>query len=388
MDSVLDELDALAEECSADSQAAQIGRASCSCRICSEHLTLQIGRRNMEVNDCCTLLLRKDEDTVCKECFADYFLTTSLHSKFSTYGAARGGPCLTAEPEEVRLQVMVRFRPGHTMCVLVRAGDTADQLTQSFAHAYGLPTRSTAMRHLLLSTFCQRRANAGIDASGGKTTGFSESGVFLFDRGAALRGGMQSPARVARPTTLESLLRTRSKLTECIGILRGLQDRLVGRDLLQVGDPVGPRLQVSVRGSALAEARTGDSDEHAETRVAQIGTAAADEGCPSDGCQCFAYMETVMRVLVQSKEAQGTDAAHIELVSKQLEVFGHLKAVVAARLRPDPELTEAETAEAGKEQNARLKFDARVDDDEVLLRLFEKFDTDKNGLIELQELQR
>ena len=126
----------------------------------------------------------------------------------------------------------------------------------------------------------------------------------------------------------------------------------------------------------------------------QTGPDNADPDRRGDAEGRRAYLRDLMGVLERSKEGAGADAASLEAVSKQLEVLRSLEAVLAARLRPDPRI--GAPAEAGPGDQAgvavrrddRLRFDARVDDDEVLLRLFEELDEERSGCIRLEGLLR
>jgi len=109
------------------------------------------------------------------------------------------------------------------------------------------------------------------------------------------------------------------------------------------------------------------------------------------------YLQNLIDILKRSKEGATADAAFLEVLSKQLEVLHSLEAVLAARLRSDPKIeVSPSTAEADPDDKAgvtvrrevRLRFDSRVDDDEVLLLLFEVLDDEKSGSIKLEKLLR
>ena len=88
----------------------------------------------------------------------------------------------------------------------------------------------------------------------------------------------------------------------------------------------------------------------------------------------------------------------MEAMRAQLESFDALKNVVASRRKPDPQLGKqpvksAVTGQTGRrdeEEDKRkpLKFDGLIDDDEVLVRLFEELDEKKSGTIKMTALLR
>ena len=100
------------------------------------------------------------------------------------------------------------------------------------------------------------------------------------------------------------------------------------------------------------------------------------------------HLEAVMGVL-RRRDAGGTEG---EAAKKQLEALHSIARVLASRLMTDsalegrsgPGLDDEDGAEgAGR---TRVKFDGELDDDEVLLLLFQQLDTDKSGTIEVSEL--
>ena len=107
-----------------------------------------------------------------------------------------------------------------------------------------------------------------------------------------------------------------------------------------------------------------------------------------------------MKKLLQNAKENNVDkgADDLEAMRAQLESFDALKNVVASRRKPDPQLGKqpvksAVTGQTGRrdeEEDKRkpLKFDGLVDDDEVLIRLFEELDENKSGTIEMTELLR
>ena len=100
------------------------------------------------------------------------------------------------------------------------------------------------------------------------------------------------------------------------------------------------------------------------------------------------HLEAVMGVL-RRRDAGGTEG---EEAKKQLKALHSIARVLASRLMTDsalegrsgPGLDDEDGAEgAGR---TRVKFDGELDDDEVLLLLFQQLDTDKSGTIEVSEL--
>ena len=107
-----------------------------------------------------------------------------------------------------------------------------------------------------------------------------------------------------------------------------------------------------------------------------------------------------MKKLLQNAKENNVDkgADDLEAMRAQLESFDTLKNVVASRRKPDPQLGKqpvksAVTGQTGrrdeeKDKRKPLKFDGLIDDDEVLVRLFEELDENKSGTIEMTELLR
>ena len=96
------------------------------------------------------------------------------------------------------------------------------------------------------------------------------------------------------------------------------------------------------------------------------------------------YLGLIAEVLKERKTRANATAKELEAVSKQLETLERLREVSAMRLSEDSSLRC--TAPVGGESKQRIKFDERVDDDEVLLRLFQEIDVGGNGKIERSEL--
>ncbi len=91
-----------------------------------------------------------------------------------------------------------------------------------------------------------------------------------------------------------------------------------------------------------------------------------------------AYLQTL--VWRMAKTADGADRAKEEAVESQRARFKELEAILGARLAPYTVLG-LQTGEGEV-----LRFDAGLDDDEVLLRFFKEVDTDNSGSISKEEL--
>lgn len=201
---------------------------------------------------------------------------------------------------------------------------------------------------------------------------------------AAGSGGTETAATAVTEAALHSW-RCGPRATPAYGRPGGTLDKQLAELLGQLSRFAADIDQVTGQNSE-AHA-TGGGAARANVPVAVGKVAAAAEGDSN-----WAYLQHMIDTLAKSKEHENADSAYLEAVSRQLEVFDRLRAVVAARLQPDPSLAGLPAAgEAGKRREEgvqRLKFDARVDDDEVLLRLFEELDADGNGTIEMEELLR
>ena len=96
-------------------------------------------------------------------------------------------------------------------------------------------------------------------------------------------------------------------------------------------------------------------------------------------------LKAVMKVLGARRDAGGPEG---EAAKKQLEALHSVASVMASRLVEDSEglPTSGLDEEDGAEGQRRLRFDGALDDDEVLLLLFQELDKNKNGTIEVSEL--
>ena len=91
-------------------------------------------------------------------------------------------------------------------------------------------------------------------------------------------------------------------------------------------------------------------------------------------------------VLLLEDERSTANASRAEELSKQVDVLQSLKTVMEARQLADASLvTGGLSAEAGTGPMG-VRFDADIDADEVLLRLFHDVDIDRNGKISMEEL--
>ena len=115
--------------------------------------------------------------------------------------------------------------------------------------------------------------------------------------------------------------------------------------------------------------------------------------------ESFEYLEKLKKLLQNAKENNVDKGADdLEAMRAQLESFDALKNVVASRRKPDPQLGKqpvksAVTGQTGrrdeeKDKRKPLKFDGLIDDDEVLVRLFEELDEKKSGTIKMTALLR
>ena len=99
-----------------------------------------------------------------------------------------------------------------------------------------------------------------------------------------------------------------------------------------------------------------------------VGTSARDE-----------HFEAVMKVLGQRRDAGGSEG---DAAKKQIEALDSVATVIAYRLECPLGLDEEDRTEG----QSLLRFDGALDDDEVLLLLFQELDKDRNGTIEVSEL--
>jgi hypothetical protein len=112
-------------------------------------------------------------------------------------------------------------------------------------------------------------------------------------------------------------------------------------------------------------------------QLAQVSRLASASS-PSTSELTDEYLQRVLELLKQRRESEYADSKDLETAKKQEETFKKMGVVWTARLKPDDALrTRGEKT---------VHFDARVDDDEVLLRLFGELDGDKSGSISLSEL--
>ncbi len=101
------------------------------------------------------------------------------------------------------------------------------------------------------------------------------------------------------------------------------------------------------------------------------------------------YLDLIVMLLEQGRESSTADASRAKVLFKQAEVLRRLKAAMAARLSADLTLCECVgkgAEEYGAEGRREVLFDASVDDDEVLLRLFCEVDGDGSGTISMEKL--
>ncbi len=125
----------------------------------------------------------------------------------------------------------------------------------------------------------------------------------------------------------------------------------------------------------------------ADVELVRTGTSGSAQGVPAYGGE---YLARIVKLLEQNKESSAADASRA--LSKQMENLVRLKAVMEARLSSDD--TDAKLGgpkgEGGEIEGGEgwrgVLFDASVDDDEVLLRLFHAVDGDGNGTISMEEL--
>ncbi len=95
------------------------------------------------------------------------------------------------------------------------------------------------------------------------------------------------------------------------------------------------------------------------------------------------YLERIVGQLEKGLKIGTTDANKADMLSRQTDLLLRLKVTLGGRFSEDASLCTAKVEGKGR---IGVVFDADVDDDEVLLRLFCDVDKDKNGTISLEEL--
>ena len=96
------------------------------------------------------------------------------------------------------------------------------------------------------------------------------------------------------------------------------------------------------------------------------------------------YLQKILDLLEGEKGRDEARASDIEAASGQLESLKRLREVAAARLSSDGSLRSFAQVDGASGGKAGVKFDERVDEDE--LRLFQEVDGDGDGIIERGEL--
>jgi hypothetical protein len=97
------------------------------------------------------------------------------------------------------------------------------------------------------------------------------------------------------------------------------------------------------------------------------------------------YLELIVALVKKGQESSDACASRTEELTKQLGVLQRLTAAMEVRESTDALLCAGASDETDSELRG-VSFDASVDDDEVLLRLFREVDDDGNGNITMAEL--
>jgi hypothetical protein len=146
---------------------------------------------------------------------------------------------------------------------------------------------------------------------------------------------------------------------------------------------------------ALAEAEARRQAEVGHLRTSDAAQQAAPAPAAVDPAYGGEYLARIVGLLEQGKESAAANASRADELSRQVCVLRRLEAAISARGREDlPVLRAGGPAGgagghgAGAEECADSEglFDARVDDDEVLLRLFREVDADGSGTVSMAEL--
>jgi hypothetical protein len=152
------------------------------------------------------------------------------------------------------------------------------------------------------------------------------------------------------------------------------------------------RADAEARQHAEAEARWKEEQRKVEAKLRdRPPAAAAVSDLDLQGHQVSAaadYGGVYLQTLVwrMAKTADGSVRAKEEAVEAQRARFKELEAILGARLAPDAGLG-PQTGEAdGRGRLGVLRFDAGLDDDEVLLRFFKEVDADNSGTISREQL--
>ncbi len=114
-----------------------------------------------------------------------------------------------------------------------------------------------------------------------------------------------------------------------------------------------------------------------DSSLEAFGAANLDIGEPKYGGE---YLKKIVKLLEQSSAAP-------EIRTEQAEIFWRLRAVLEIRCLKDDSLCASHMEAVDSEGASRRGvFDASMDDDEVLLRLFREVDDDGNGTLSIKEL--